>query len=198
MSFDLSDFTHNEDGENLLFQYGFEAAGSAVTFLVPGPAGVASALFYGSIGHYLTQSSDGEYTFREAVHSNANLAGGMAGAAIATSLATVSVPTTVSGASVGLGGFTISGATVYVGAAGLVGGAVGALVVGGTAVAFYDLVQDVRNLADPDGGYNGANLVARDYGGGGLVPKDQSEPPLVCRRLITSSHATISNVLNCA
>ena len=25
-----------------------------------------------------------------------------------------------------------------------------------------------------------------------------TEPPLVCRRLITSSHATISNVLNCA
>jgi hypothetical protein len=24
------------------------------------------------------------------------------------------------------------------------------------------------------------------------------EPPLVCRRLITSSHATISNALNCA
>ena len=24
------------------------------------------------------------------------------------------------------------------------------------------------------------------------------EPPLVCRRLITSSHATISNVSNCA
>jgi len=26
----------------------------------------------------------------------------------------------------------------------------------------------------------------------------QAEPPLVCRRLITSSHATISNALNCA
>ena len=26
----------------------------------------------------------------------------------------------------------------------------------------------------------------------------QIEPPLVCRRLITSSHATISNALNCA
>ena len=25
-----------------------------------------------------------------------------------------------------------------------------------------------------------------------------TEPPLVCRRLITSSHATISNVSNCA
>ena len=26
----------------------------------------------------------------------------------------------------------------------------------------------------------------------------ETEPPLVCRRLITSSHATISNALNCA
>jgi hypothetical protein len=42
-------------------------------------------------------------------------------------------------------------------------------------------------------------LVAAPY----LNPEDKSgwkasEPPPVCRRLITSSHATISNALNCA
>jgi hypothetical protein len=31
-----------------------------------------------------------------------------------------------------------------------------------------------------------------------LVNRPQFEPPPVCRRLITSSHATISNALNCA
>jgi hypothetical protein len=33
MSFDLSDFTHNEDGENLLFQYGFDAYVKAISVL---------------------------------------------------------------------------------------------------------------------------------------------------------------------
>ena len=32
----------------------------------------------------------------------------------------------------------------------------------------------------------------------GDVFDETGEPPLVCRRLITSSHATISNALNCA
>jgi hypothetical protein len=31
-----------------------------------------------------------------------------------------------------------------------------------------------------------------------IYVKGHSEPPLVCRRLITSCHATISNVLSCA
>jgi len=53
---------------------------------------------------------------------------------------------------------------------GPLGSAAAALVADGS----YDLYKDLRDLEDPDGGYNGANLVARDYGGGGLVPKDQS------------------------
>ena len=31
-----------------------------------------------------------------------------------------------------------------------------------------------------------------------VVAMEACEPPLVCRRLITSCHATISNVLSCA
>ena len=48
----------------------------------------------------------------------------------------------------------------------------------------------------------GANTITGTSGNNVIVADDGAdkitEPPPVCRRLITSSHATISNALNCA
>jgi hypothetical protein len=63
-------------------------------------------------------------------------------------------------------------------------------------------LQELENDLDELGEillFSGKSTSARSLNKKGISPQEwRVEPPLVCRRLITSSHATISNVLNCA
>ena len=54
------------------------------------------------------------------------------------------------------------------------------------------------STVDQAAGFEAQIVELEAYGCERTYQEQVSEPPLVCRRLITSSHATISNALNCA
>jgi len=153
----------NEEGENFLFGLAGGAFSVITTTFVTGIVGQVAGVKYELIGGYFSQSSDGDFTPRDAVQLAGDVGGGLIGGAIAGAL--------------GLGVVSFAGL-------GIAGAFIGEYILESAYdiyVGFMNLVEDPTNITSTYGsGYIPSND-ANDVGiwvDGSFVPADSDYRPI--------------------